>query len=380
MTSPDAPFRRIAVLGTGLIGGSFALASAALPGVERVTVYDAAPEVRAGARERGVGTHVAETLADAVSEAQLVLLAVPVAEMAEVARDAVRHARPGALLTDVGSVKSDLVEEMEGFIEKYGRKVRFLGGHPMAGSEQGGIGAADPTLFQAATWLLTPGDEVDAEGLGRLSAHLRALGARVLAVDAQTHDRLVAVASHLPQVVASVLADEAEAAARTTGEPILTVAGGGFRDVTRLAASDPDLWTGILDQNRSAVVAAIRAFTARLTELQEALEEGDVASVRDRLAAGRAARERLPDKKRAGVLVDVVIPLDDRPGQLAAVTTALGAAGVNIEDLLMRHATEGERGALVIAVDGRAAADSAQEVLAERGYHSHVEPRSSGLR
>lgn len=384
-----SPFRTIAVIGAGLIGGSFALASGRVEGVEEVRVWDRDPQARERAAALGVGGDECTHLTDAVEGADLILIAVPVPSISQTVREVSEIATAGAIVTDVGSVKAQPVREVEqilaGDVSQMGgtgeaggadaAAVRFVGGHPMAGSERSGVDAADATLFQGATWILTPTETSDTVAFDRLGAHLRAIGARVLAVAPELHDRLVAVASHLPQALASTLMDEAAAVSRTTGEGVLSVAAGGFRDVTRIAASDPELWTGILSENRDAVLWALDGFVSRLEALREVLREGRTDALRASLARGQAARLALPGKERAGDLVDLVVPMDDRPGVLAAVTTALGEVGVNIEDLSMRHATEVEAGALVVAVDGHAVAERAQRVLEERGFPTHLEPR-----
>lgn len=245
----------------------------------------------------------------------------------------------------------------------------------MAGSERSGIDASDGTLFQGATWLLTPTSTSDHQAFNDLARLLRMLGARVLAVEPGVHDRLVAVASHLPQALASVLMAFVADAADAGDSAVLHIVAGGFRDVTRVAASDPNLWVEILSHNREAVLGAIDGFQARLGDLRDAVERGRWGEVGDLLGRARQARRSLPRKEIQGVLVDLVVPVPDQPGALARVTTALGEAGVNIEDLSMRHASEGRRGAMVVAVDGYDAAHRAQEVLAHRGIPSHVEPR-----
>lgn len=372
-----SPFRRVAVIGAGLIGGSFALVSRDTVGVEHVSLWDRDPATRRRARGLGVGDAVPDDLGEAVAGADLVVLAVPVSAIAAVAGEVVAHV-DGELpvLTDVGSVKARPVREVEALLGGHtGGEVPFVGGHPMAGSERSGIEAADGTLFQGATWLLTPTDRSRPDAFDRLGVHLRAIGARVLAIEPALHDRLVAVASHLPQALASALMAQAAGVARTSGQAVLSVAAGGFRDVTRIAASDPDLWVGILSENRDAVLAALEGFGRQLDEFRAALEDADDDRLRSLLATAQDARLTLPGKETVGDLVDLVVPVDDRPGILAGVTTALGEAGVNIEDLAMRHATEGSRGALLVAVAGHDAAVAAQRLLAQRGFPSHLEPR-----
>lgn len=367
----DSPLRRITVIGCGLMGGSFALAAHAVPGVQAVTVVDRRPAVVERARELGVGTHWSTDVAAAVADADLVVIATPVPTITQVALDASKWMRSGAVLTDLGSVKSNLVVELEGALPS---DIPFIGGHPMAGSEASGVDAADGTLFQGATYLLTPTVGVQEAAFGVLGDLLRQMGARVLAVAPELHDRLVAVVSHLPQLLASLLMAHAADTADDR-DAVLALTAGGFRDVTRVAASDPDLWTGILRENRVAVLEQLIRYAERLESLRRLLEVDDEERLHRFLADARRARRSLPRRGEAVDLIDLLVPVPDRPGALAEVTTALGEVGVNIEDLAMRHASDGGRGAMVIAIAGQDALRRAQQVLAERGYATHVETR-----
>lgn len=348
------------------------MAARHVPGVERVIVTDRDPAVRQAARDRDIG-EVTASAREAVGGADLVVIATPVDAVPEMVGEVAPRMSPLAVLTDVSSVKSHVMVEVEAMWAATGQDLpAFIGGHPMAGSEASGLAAADGTMFQGATYVLTPSSTASADAFNRLAGFVRALGARVLAIDPQTHDRVVALVSHLPQVLASaMMAVAAEAADDEPG--VLTAAGGGFRDVTRVAGSDADLWVGILRQNREAVLDALARLGQRLDDVAAAIADEDWPAVRQHLVAGREARARIPGKDVAGPVVDVVIPVADRPGSLATVTTALGAAGINIEDLSMRHA--GEQGALLVSVVGREAAERARTVLAERGYASHLEER-----
>jgi prephenate dehydrogenase len=361
-----AAFERIAVVGCGLIGGSFALASQQVEGVTDVVVWDRDQASRKRAVTLGVGTRVARDIADAVRGAQLVLLGVPSQDLAELAQLVAPHLEPGSLVTDVASVKTGAVAAVEGALAGHGL---YIGGHPMAGSENSGVQAADATLFQGAAWLLTPTIRTDDACFARLAGHVVELGARVLAVSPDEHDRLVAVASHLPQVLASVLMDYAA----TLDDAPLRVAAGGFRDVTRVAASDPELWVGILTENRVAVLDALDGFAGRLSSLRSAIDKERWDGVRGLFESARASRRALPRRGLTAVLVDLVVPIPDRPGSLALVMSAMADAAINVEDVSMRHATDGQRGSLILAVDGLDQAHLGQEALAARGMVSHVD-------
>lgn len=365
------PLRRVAVVGAGLVGGS--VAAAARAAGAHVTLTDRDPAVRARALDADLADVVAHDLAAAVADADLVVAAVPAAATPAVVVEIARHARADAVLTDVASLKAALVPAVEDALAAADLGPhRFLGGHPMAGSERSGPEAADATLFQGATWVLTPTATTDPAVLTALSAGLDRLGARVLALAPDRHDALVAVTSHLPQVVASTLAAVAAAATGRVGEAVLAVVGGGFRDTTRVAASDPDLWVGILGGNRAAVVAALDEYTTALGEVRDAIADGDDGPLRTLLAAGAAARRGLVRDEAERAVVDLAVPLDDRPGALAIATTALGDAGIDVRDLAMRHAGAGDRGALLVRIEA-AAAERATAALAAVDLPAHVE-------
>lgn len=365
-------FATVAIIGCGAIGGSLALAAADVPGVERIVLFDRSEAVRERARQLGLGS-VAGTAAGAAEGADLVVIATPLESITQVAAEVWPRMDTHAVLTDVSSVKSRVIVEVEALRGGIDQELaEFVGGHPMAGSERSGPEAADGTMFQGATYVLTPTSASSAGAFNRLATFIRGIGARVLAVDPETHDRLVALVSHVPQVLASTLmAVAADAGEEEPG--VLAATGGSFRDVTRVAGSDADLWAGILSENRGAVLDALERFTRSLARFEDALRAGDREALARLLHAGREARTVIPGKEVTEQVIDLVIPVKDRPGSLAEVTTALGGAGVNIEDLAMRHA--GGHGALIVSVAGRGAAERARTVLHERGYASHLEER-----
>jgi prephenate dehydrogenase len=367
-----APVQQVAVIGAGLVGSSIALAIRAA-GAGEVTLVDTDPGVRERAQALGVATRVVAEVTTAVHDADVVIAAVPAAAVPGVLLAAAQEAPATAILTDAASLKATSTLEVTSRLRDAGAgPERFVGGHPMAGSERSGPEAADARLFQGATWVLTPTAATADATLTVLSTFLRRLGARVVALSPEQHDELVAVVSHLPQVVASALAAVAADAIEVTGDAVLAVAGGGFRDTTRIAASDPALWLPILAGNRVAVLEALDAYTDRLRQIRASVAEERWEELEAVLRRASAARQRLVPKALPTDVADVVVPMDDRPGQLASATTALGAAGINVEDLALRHAGEGGRGALLLRV---AAGDleRAVTVLTGAGLHVHVE-------
>ncbi len=370
MTSSD---ERLVVVGAGLVGGSIALAARAA-GMGAVTLVEVDGAVAARAAALGLAPQVTSDLEGAVAGADVVIAAVPAGAVPEVLLRAAAAAPATAILSDAASLKSGSTLDVTSRLRDGGlAPERFVGGHPMAGSERSGPEAADAQLFQGASWVLTPTAATADHALTRLSALVRRLGARVVALPPQRHDELVAIVSHLPQVVASSLAAVAADAVDSAGDAVLSVAGGGFRDTTRIAASDPDLWVPILRGNRAAVLEVLDAYDDTLAEFRTALRAGRWDELHALLARASAARQRLVPKPAPRAMADVVVPMDDRPGQLATATTALGAAGINVEDLTMRHAPIGGRGALLVRV-GAEDRDAAVTVLHAAGLTVHVEP------
>jgi prephenate dehydrogenase len=326
----------VAVIGTGLIGTSIAMA--AHRAGHRVAAYDADPGVLESAA--AIATfEPADSLESAAAEASIAFVCTPIPTIASVVSEVL--SRSGAVVSDVGSVKSHVVEEVERASREHA--ARFVGGHPMGGSERSGPEGASASVLDGIAWVLTPTASTDATALDRIERFVSEVGAQPILMDAERHDRLVAVVSHLPQVASTALMGLA--AEQEAGEPeILQLAAAGFRDLTRLAASNPDLWAGILRANRDAFSRALDLYVERLNRLRELVSETN-GGLERAFADAKRARLGLAAKPqvRAGVAV-LQVPVPDRPGVLADLTAALGAAEVNIEDLQIVHSPEGGRG------------------------------------
>ena len=363
---------RVAIVGTGLVGASLGLAFTRLTEVAEVVGWDHDPDQLAVAVSRGAVDRAAGSAAEAAAEADVVVLAVPVSVVGATAKELGAAMRPGSILTDVASVKSTIVAELE---DAAGPGVHVIGGHPMAGSHEAGAAHATGDLFVGATYLLTPTVETDPGAYRRLHGLVARIGARPLAVDPEHHDALVAVISHLPQLAATTLMNLAADRAREEHAGLLLLAAGGFRDATRVAASDPRLWLDICAQNRDAIVAVLDEYRERIGALRSVVAVGDMHSLEQVLGDARAARRALPGKETiTGALVELHLPIPDRPGVLAEVTTTVGAAGVNIEDLGIEHAPEGGRGSLRLAIIGFKPAGLAREALEAIGYEVLEQP------
>jgi prephenate dehydrogenase len=357
---------RVAVVGTGLVGASLGMALGKLDEVDEIVGYDLDEQELELALQRGAVTRAAVSALDAVDGADVAVLAVPISAVGKVACEVSPALAPGAILTDVASVKGRIVEAMQLVAPK---SVHVIGGHPMAGSHEVGAAHATADLFVGATYLLTPTVHTDPEAYRRLHGLVARIGARVLAVSPERHDLLVAVISHLPQLAATTLMNLAAGRARDEHAELLLLAAGGFRDATRVAASNPDLWLDICAENREAIVAVLDDYRERIGVLRSVLAIGDEQSLRQMLSDARAARRALPGKETAtGALVDLHLAIPDQPGVIAQVATTIGGLGVNIEDIAIEHAPEGGRGTMRLAIIGPDQARRARTALEALGY------------
>jgi prephenate dehydrogenase len=354
MTSPSEP-RRAAVVGTGLIGGSIGLALRARGWW--VTGRDAEPASADRAKALGALDAVGED-----PDAEITFIATPLHAVADEVRRTLRGARrDDAVVSDVAGVKAPLTAHL--------LQPGFVGGHPMAGSEQVGIDGADPELFVGATWVLTPTATTDPDAYARLQAVVTSFGAEVLALSPEQHDTLVAMVSHVPHLTAATLMNLADRAAEEHGA-LLRLAAGGFRDMTRIAAGQPAIWPDVCAQNAPAIVAALDALLADLSDMRDRVAAADKPGLLAELEHAAVARRSLPARAvRPERLVELRVPVPDRPGVLAEITTLAGDHGVNIHDIELAHSVEGDRGVLVLVVDGDVA-ERLHDALTGRGYRS----------
>jgi prephenate dehydrogenase len=351
---------RIAVLGVGLIGGSIGLAAREMLEAE-VAGFDPDDELLARARELGAIDTEHSRVADAVAGAELVFCAAPVNALPGLAAEALDAASDDCAVTDVGSVKREVIAAL-------GSEGRFIGGHPLAGAETSGVENARADLFQGARWYLTPTAKTVGLLYDRLQRAIADLGARPQAIEADTHDRLMATISHLPHVVANILVTQAATALSEEAEHLPEV-GPSFRDATRVAGANPAIWGDIFAGNREAVAAEIDATIARLEEAAGLLRAGDRdAVVTWHEHAGKRRRELIETEITGGPLHELRVRVPNRPGIVAEVALELGRAGVNIEDMALYPAADMTSGAISLYIAGDDQAERAEGLIRELGH------------
>jgi prephenate dehydrogenase len=345
--------RTLGIVGVGLIGGSVGLA-AGDSGWNVIGVDN--PGVLEEATQSGA-IHRASTLKE-VRGADLVVLAAPISRVTALIGDLTPT---DALITDVASAKGAIVHAAEN------SGLRFVGGHPMAGSQLSGVANARTNLFDGARYFLTPTGRTAPDDYREVASFVRELGAVPTAVDPEKHDLLVAALSHLPHLMAAALLKVAS----DISPEALSFAGPSFRDLTRVGASNPELWSDILAENAPALGEALGAFAGAMAQLGSEIKDRKI--MESRFSQAREAYDALGGilVEKGGANVEVAIPVENRPGVFAEVTTLMGSNGINILDLYVRHSNTG-RAALVLTLDA-GDAPQARELLHRANFGAEVQ-------
>ena len=280
-------FDRVALIGFGLIGGSIARAARAQGLAGEIVATARSAKTRARIAELGIVDSVVETNAEAVKDADLVILCIPVGACGAVAQEIAAHLKPGTIVSDVGSVKGAVVREMAPHLPA---SAHFVPAHPVAGTEHSGPDSGFPELFINRWCILTPPEGTDASAVERLRAFWAALGAKVEIMTPEHHDLVLAITSHLPHLIAYTIVGTADELAQVTSSEVIKFSAGGFRDFTRIAASDPTMWRDVFLANKEAVLEMLGTFTEDLAKLTRAIRRGDGEALFEHFTRTRAIR------------------------------------------------------------------------------------------
>lgn len=280
-------YEKVALIGLGLIAGSMAHAMRRAGLAKTISGYARSSETRAIAREISLCDEVCETVADAVKDADLVVLAVPVGVMADVAKEIAPHIKAGATLSDVGSVKASVIKNVSPHVPT---GVDFIPAHPLAGTEHSGPRSGFAELFDDRWCILVPIENTDDKALVRLRSFWQAIGSNVEVMDAEHHDLVLAVTSHAPHLIAYTMVGVADDLRRVTDKEVINFSAAGFRDFTRIAASDPTMWRDVFLNNKEATLEILERFTEELFDLQRAIRGGDGDYLHDYFTRTRAIR------------------------------------------------------------------------------------------
>jgi prephenate dehydrogenase len=349
---------RIAVVGVGLIGGSIGLGARERVDAE-VRGTDRSHDALTAAVERGALDRACRSVEEALDGAEAAFVAVPVDALVSVVDEVLAAAPDDCVVSDVGSTKRPVVAAHS--------DPRFVGGHPLAGAESSGVEHARADLFDGATWYLTPSQSTSGVLYERLHHLLHGLGARPSAIDADTHDTLLATVSHLPHVLANVLVSRAADALRS-GDHQLEATGPSLRDATRVAGASSAVWTGIYLSNADVLSGEIERFTKQLEQVRRALAARDVRWLERWNESAADDRRRLLDAQLAGEeLFELRVSVPNRPGVIAEVALALGRAGINITDLALYPAPDMREGVVALWIAGAERARRTEELIEELG-------------
>lgn len=362
----EVDWSTVAIVGVGLIGGSLALGLRRSGLTRRVIGVSSPATVEQALQMRVIddGGGYAQ-LTKLIADAGVVFLCTPIHSILDLIPQALESARAGSVITDVGSTKGLIVQRAR---EHACAGVTFIGGHPMAGSEESGINAADPFLFQNAMYALTPDPSVDSGIVRSFGDGLAKLGARVIQLDPQVHDRVAAAVSHLPQLISLALVELA-GARNAEDAAHLMMAAGGFRDMTRIASSPFGMWRDILTTNDAEIRRALNEFRQCLDAI-----ENDLCDTEAHFESANRTRAMIPRDAKGFLspLHDVLVRVEDRPGVLAHITSALSGAGINIKDIDLLKVREGEGGTFRMGFADGETAERAISQLQEAGFEARL--------
>ncbi len=368
MTDPCSPlFKKSCIIGLGLMGGSLGMALGRYAISAERWGYDIDSRAMSEARERGAVDRTAP-LDEALEGADLVVLSLPIRETISLLKKIAPLLSEGAIVTDVGSSKREIVQVMDAVLP-FG--VMGLGGHPMAGSERSGITAADPLLLENAIYVLTPTENTPHRAVETLRKAILSMKAIPVVLEPDEHDRLVALVSHLPHLAAVALVN----AVKNCGEKeelLLTLAGGGFRDTTRITMGEPSVWYDIFVSNKEHLRASLEKLLREIELLVDTIERGDENRAKDNLRQAARFRRSIPYRGRGFLpeVYELIILIADVPGVLGKVASLVGEAGLNISEIEILRVREEEGGSIRIGFSSPAEREKALEILTARGYRA----------
>ncbi|PZE21935.1 prephenate dehydrogenase [Paenibacillus xerothermodurans] len=361
---------KIAIFGVGLIGGSLALCFKGKPGVT-VVGHSNNPKSVEKYIKRQVVDHATTSMEEAAADADFIFLCVPVGNLDDyLIQLSGLPLKPGCVITDVGSTKASIASCAKKLNFK---DVHFIGGHPMAGKEKSGVEAATSYLFENAIYVLTPDSSTPAHAYDRLVELLQRTRALLIKVDPLVHDEVVGAISHLPHMIAVALVNQI-AGYNESNSLYQQLAAGGFRDITRIASSDPVIWRDILVNNRDVVLRLLHDWNKEVSRFIELLEQRDGEGIAAQFAKASEFRNSLPERRK-GVLTsvyEIYVDVPDHPGMIGQITTLLGNHRINLSNIHIIESREDVPGVLRLTFRDERQMDRAFELLTQENYTIHV--------
>jgi prephenate dehydrogenase len=362
----------ITIFGVGLIGGSLALCFKDKPGY-RVIGHSNNPASVQKYMSRQVVDYATTDLEEAAKDADFIFLCVPVGQLDPYLRKlAALPLKQGCIITDVGSTKRSIAEAARQLGMSNGSTI-FIGGHPMAGKEKSGVEAATSHLYENAFYVLTPDASTPGDVVERLVSLLRQTRAHIITMDASQHDEIVGAISHLPHIIAVALVNQI-CDYNSKDTLYQNLAAGGFRDITRIASSDPIVWRDILVNNREVLLRLLKDWNAEVARLVELIEKADGAGIEEQFRKANDFRSQLPERRKGGLLsyYDMYVDIPDHPGIIGHIATLLGDYGINLSNLQIIESREDIPGVLRLSFSQQGDLDRAQQLLKGNGYSVNI--------
>ncbi|MEW5944930.1 MAG: prephenate dehydrogenase [bacterium] len=362
-------FEKIAIIGIGLLGGSLARALRAAGAAGKISATGRNPDRLAYALQEKIADETKKTPLETAADADLVIVSTPVKTIPAVLEEILPALKYNAIVTDVGSTKVEITSVGDRIFPAGGPF--FVGGHPMAGSEDSGVEASRGNLFENALCVLTPTERTDPGALERVKKLWEAARAKVLVMPPHRHDLLVAAASHLPHLVAvSLTKCISEIGERH--EQLFPLLAGGFRDTTRIASGSPEVWRDICLTNRDPILETARGFLKVMSELTETLSSDAGENLERLFESAKSFRDAIPERGKGALFpnYEVLVDAADRPGVIGEIATSLGAAGINIKNIHVRHVRELRGGAIALTLESEKDVDRALELLKKTGFNA----------
>ncbi|HZJ76425.1 MAG TPA: prephenate dehydrogenase [Oscillospiraceae bacterium] len=358
--------RQISIIGLGLMGGSFALALKNRGFKGTIVGYDISADCLDGALKAQAIDAAVNNLEEAVTDAKLVVIAIPISKYETVLEEIGGFLCPGCIVTDLGSVKVQALQIADGLLPEH---VFFVGGHPMTGSESGGFKAADPFLYENAYYFLTPKRDTPVYAVEIVESMVKGLGAYTIHLPPDEHDLIVSRISHLPHVIAMILVNFID---KNKSISYLPFVGGGFRDTTRIASGNPDMWKDVLFANKKEIIKSIESFQLLLDEFKHCLECGNNEKVVQFLNNAKLIRDSIPYYRRDYIspLFEITVSIEDRPGTIAGLTQLISSNNINIKQIEILHSRQNEGGALRLAFESKEDRNLVLKILEQNEFHN----------
>ncbi len=355
----------VAFIGLGLIGGSLAKAFKERLNITDITAVDVSAQnldqaIREGYIKRGF-TEITED----IYNSDLIFICTPVKNTIEYIKVLSAKVRPNCLITDVASTKSEIVN----FVNSMDNPPRFIGGHPMAGTEKSGFRSSLSHLFENAYYVLTPAKSTHNDDIATMRNIIDRIGGIPSVIDAEDHDFITATISHVPHIIASTLVNLVERTDYSDGK-MQMLAAGGFKDITRIASSSPEMWENIVLSNKPKIEGVLDSFVETLNEFKQHLGNNNSGSINDYFRTAKQLRDSIADNRK-GLLIsldEIIVDVVDKPGIIGEIATILGNNGVNIKNINVSNSREFEQGCLRITLPDPESVKNAVRLLSDEGY------------